>query len=98
MFSCLPSRREVYGISGLEGFIAKKPVLATNVDGFPEVCDHKALLVEPTITGLSEGINKLLSNEELMMKIAREGHEHVQKLSWVKIAEKHIKLFEDIKK
>lgn len=46
----VPSIREPFGIINIEAGFCKKPVIAANVDGIPEIIEHKrtGLLIEPS--------------------------------------------------
>lgn len=44
----------------IEAMACRTPVLATNVGPIPEVCGEHALLVEPTVTRLSDGMRTLV--------------------------------------
>jgi glycosyltransferase involved in cell wall biosynthesis len=92
----LPSRIEPFGIVILEAAIMKKPVVASNVDGIPELIDHEinGLLFEPeNIDDLITKIIKILDNPKLK-------NEYVQNL-YRKVmdtftTEKTIPLFERV--
>jgi len=64
----LPSFSETFGIVVIEAMAMKKPIIATNIGGPPEVITHQqtGLLVEPRDSAvLAEAINRLLDNEPL---------------------------------
>lgn len=65
-FLVIPSRSETFGIIALEGLAAGKAVLAANTGGLPEILGawpDRALLVQPSVDGLREGINAWLERE-----------------------------------
>jgi glycosyltransferase involved in cell wall biosynthesis len=68
----LPSRLEVYGQVGVEGMAAGKPLVASYVDGFPEVSGvtkkydttQNAILTDPTVEGIEKGLKMALELTE----------------------------------
>ena len=76
----LPSLREPFGLVSLEAMAIKKPVIATNTGGSPEVViDGKTgLLVPPRDSGaLFSAIIRLLKDKELARKMGAAGRERV---------------------
>ena len=62
----IPSRREPFGIVVLEAIASKKPVIASDVGGIPEILDSRfGLLVEASAAGLLNGMNKILDKQHL---------------------------------
>lgn len=61
----IPSLRESFGIVALEAVASKRPIVATNTGGLPEILEgSSAILVAPTVRGLAEGLDKVLGNPE----------------------------------
>lgn len=76
----LPSLREPFGLVSLEAMAMKKPVVATNTGGSPEVIiDGKTgLLVPPQDScALSSAIIKLLKDKELARRMGATGRKRV---------------------
>ncbi len=76
----LPSLREPFGLVSLEAMAMKKPVVATNTGGSPEVViDGKTgLLVPPRDScALSSAIIKLLKDKELARRMGATGRKRV---------------------
>lgn len=76
----LPSLREPFGLVSLETMAMKKPVVATNTGGSPEVVinEKTGLLVSPRDSGaLCSAIIKLLKDKELARKMGAAGRERV---------------------
>lgn len=76
----LPSLREPFGLVSLEAMAMKKPVVATNTGGSPEVViDGKTgLLVSPRDScALSSAIIKLLKDKELERRMGATGRKRV---------------------
>lgn len=78
----LASRTEAMGRVLLEAMASKKPIIASNVGGVPEVIKdgYNGLLFEKeNVDDLADKINLLLSNRDLTTKLAQNGFEYVQK-------------------
>ena len=72
-FYIMPSVSEGWPLIIAETLILKKPILATNVGGIPEMIDHDTTgyLVEYSQEGLYEGMKKFLTDKELIKKIEK---------------------------
>ncbi len=78
----LPSRSESFGIVLLEAMACRKPIIATNVGGIPEIIQDgwNGLLVEPENTyQLFRALNYLLTHPDVAEEIAKNGFETVRK-------------------
>jgi glycosyltransferase involved in cell wall biosynthesis len=76
----LPSYREAQGLSILEAMALRRPVVATNVGGIPEVIEDgkTGLLVPPRdARALGDAIVRLLTDHPLADTLARAGHDLV---------------------
>jgi glycosyltransferase involved in cell wall biosynthesis len=76
----LPSYREAQGLALLEAMALRRPVVATNVGGVPEMVDDgvTGLLVPPRDPiALGSAIARLLTNHPLADMLARAGHDFV---------------------
>ncbi|KQT15527.1 glycosyl transferase family 1 [Chryseobacterium sp. Leaf404] len=70
-FYVMPSESEGWPLIIAETLILKKPILATNVGGIPEMIDHNSTgyLVEYSEDGLYKGMVKFLTDGKLTEKI-----------------------------
>jgi glycosyltransferase involved in cell wall biosynthesis len=85
---CYPSLYEGFGLPPLEAMQFSVPVLTSNTTAIKELCEHRAILIEPTsIDSISEGIFKLLRGD-ISQKTIDDNLKYVQELSWKKCAEK----------
>ncbi len=76
----LPSYREAQGLALLEAMALRRPVVATDVGGVPEMVDHErtGLLVPPRDpVALGTAIARLLTDHPLADILARAGHDFV---------------------
>jgi glycosyltransferase involved in cell wall biosynthesis len=76
----LPSYREAQGMVILEAMALRRPVVATNVGGIPEMIEDgkTGLLVPPhDAAALAGGIARLLLDHPLADTLARAGHDQV---------------------
>ena len=87
----MPSLMEAVSLSALEAMATRKPVIATNVGGLPEIIHHETtgLLVESkNPQALADAIIRLYDNAELRARIAEGGYRlATQSYSWRTIAE-----------
>jgi glycosyltransferase involved in cell wall biosynthesis len=92
----LPSRTEAMGRVVLEAYAAKKPVIASRVDGLPYVVDDRrtGLLFESENDAeLANRIDEVLSNPQLALRLAAAGHQRVHsELSEAAFAKRYAEL------
>ncbi len=98
-FFVLPSRIEPLGIVNLEAMAAGKAIVATRVNGVPEIVIDgvNGVLVEPENPwALAEGIVHLLEDGDLREKMGRAGKELVErKYTWNRITEGYLDVFKE---
>jgi glycosyltransferase involved in cell wall biosynthesis len=78
----LPSRTEAMGRVVLEAYAARKPVIASRVDGLPYVIEdgRTGLLFESENDAeLATRIDELLTNPQLALRLATAGYERVHR-------------------
>jgi len=82
-----PSLHEGFGLTLLQGFASRVPVLTSNITAMPEVAGNAAYLVDPySIDSMQQGMLKLLTNETLCQDLIKKGLDRVQAFSWEKCA------------
>jgi len=77
----MPSYRESFGVAALEASAAGLPVIASNIDGIPEVVieDKTGILIPPGDSDrLSQEIAKLAENAELRNSMGKAGRTFVE--------------------
>jgi len=86
----VPSKVEPFGIVLLEAMACKKPIVASNVGGIPEIIkdgENGLLVPKDNPLKLAQAIIKLLKNDKLSNTIANNAFTHVKKYSWDIIVE-----------
>ena len=92
-----PSLRESFGIPVLEGMRCGIPVITSNTSSMPEVAGEAAYIINPyQPSEITEGIHKLLADENLRKEYIAKGLIQAEKFSWQHMAEKVLKLYEEV--
>jgi len=73
-----------------------KAVIASNLPPFREKEKVGALMTFKGVKDLAAKIKRLLNDEELRRQLEQGAKKYVAETSWDKVAEKHIKLYEDL--
>lgn len=93
----LPSLTEALGKVILEAMAAGRPVVATRVGGIPEVVENgvNGFLVKPgNPEALAQSAYKILTNEQIAIKMGRKGKEKAVKYTLENILPKYISFTE----
>ena len=73
------------------------PVITSNLASMPEVCGDAAYYIDPySIGSITEGIQKILTDQELRNSLIKKGLQRVKQFTWEKAAIEHIRVFEEI--
>lgn len=94
-----PSIYEIFGIVNLEAMACGVPIVASKVGGIPDVVKNgeNGLLVPPRDSeALADAIIHLLENEDIRVKMGKNGRKKVENYSWKRIAEETEKLYEGL--
>jgi len=95
----LPSQREGFPMVILEALACETPIIATNVNGIPEILQNNecGLIIPPNNPQkLGEAIQFLLDNKETRIKFGRKGRETVKKrFSMDAVVEKLCKIYDE---
>jgi glycosyltransferase involved in cell wall biosynthesis len=82
-----PSLYDGFGITPLEAFASRVPVICANNSSLPEVCGDAALYFnEKKPAELAERMKELLNNEELRVEMISRGLSRLKKFSWERCA------------
>lgn len=94
-----PSLYEGFGIPPLEAQACGVPVLCSNTSSLPEVVGKSALLFDPENTQeITEGLARIVKDNEFKCRLIQEGFTNVKRFSWNKCAEETLKVFENVRK
>ncbi|MFH1054673.1 MAG: glycosyltransferase family 4 protein [Candidatus Altiarchaeota archaeon] len=95
-----PSYSEALGLVGLESLAMKKAVVAYATGGIPEIVRHleTGILVEKgDVSGLSEGMLRLLGDPELSRRLGENGRQLViSEYSPQKLAERYMAMYQEL--
>lgn len=82
-----PSIQEGWGLTVGEAMIGGAAIVCTDTLGFQEMVeDGKSALISPIkdSQSLADNIIRLIENDELRMRLAKFGHDEIQKFTWEK--------------
>jgi glycosyltransferase involved in cell wall biosynthesis len=96
----LPSRSESLGIAVVEALACGKPVVATAVDGIPDIIEDgtNGILVEPEdARALAVAIRRLLGDAALRERLGRAGRLRVKDaFQWQRMGERYVRAYEEL--
>ncbi len=100
MCMAYPSLYEGFGIPVLEAMACGTPVLTSTTSSLPEVAGDSAILVNPyNIDAIQDGLERLISDQNLRKTLSEKGLLQAQKFTWEQSARqlKHLytQLLED---
>ena len=93
-----PSHFEAFGITVLEAFAQKTPVITSNSGGLPWVNDCGLIFEDNNLTDLKQKLELLIKNKKLREKISKEGYEKAKNYTWEEIADKFEEIYQDLYK
>jgi glycosyltransferase involved in cell wall biosynthesis len=92
-----PSLYEGFGLPPLEAMACGTPVIVSNNSSLPEVCQDAAYYIDPrSIESISDGILKVISDNELRSALKQKGIDRANMFSWDTSARKHLSLFHEV--
>jgi len=90
-----PSLYEGFGLPILEAFVAKVPVIASNVASIPEVGGSACLYFDPkNIFEISKRISLVLGRQDIRERLIKKGYQRLQKFSWEKCSRETLQVLE----
>lgn len=92
-----PSLHEGFGLTLLEAFASKTPVLTSNVAALPETAHGAAYLIDPhSVDEMSMAVKTLLTTSSLREELIKKGALRVKEFSWKKCAEETLKIYKHV--
>ena len=92
-----PSLYEGFGLPPLEAMACGCPVVASRVASLPEICGDAACYVDPQdVQSIAEGMNKVLSDNELRRSLIKNGKARANLFTWQKTAQETLKVFDEV--
>ena len=83
----------------VEAMACATPVLTSAATATQEIAAGKALLIDPTsLEDMARGIVELAGNADLRMRLAIGGLVHAAKFDWEDVAQRYVKLFEEVER
>ena len=93
----MPSLYEGFGFPILEAMARGIPVLTSNTSSMPEVAGDVAVYVDPySIESITNGLQELLSNQELRTTLTERGYQRARLFSWDRAAQQTLEVFESV--
>ncbi|MDX2189183.1 MAG: glycosyltransferase family 1 protein [Bacteroidota bacterium] len=91
------SLRESFGLPLLEAMACGVPVITSNTSSMPEIAYNSAVFVNPTdAMSIAKGIMDVLTNPLLSNHLKEQGKTHVQKFTWIEVAEKTLAIYHKV--
>ena len=95
---CSPATgKESFGIVLLEAMAAGKPIVASDIEGYASVMtdgDQGFLVKHSDEEALQKGLESLLSDSELRIKLGSNGRERAKKFDWPEVTREIIDYYE----
>lgn len=93
-----PSLWEGFGLTPVESMVAKRPIIATDIQTFQEVIGDAGILVEPeNETALAEAISSILDDPVRREKLGQQGYNRViERFSIERTLNEYAKLYREL--
>lgn len=89
-----PSFFEGFGLPLVEAMQMGCPIITSNLSSMPEIVKDAALLINPyDINSITEGIQKILSNDKLKAELQKKSLKRANAFDWEKCAKTTLNIF-----
>lgn len=92
----VPSLYEGFGLPVLEAMAARTPVVVANTTSLVEVAGDAGIMVDPTGTGIRDGLLSALAGGPDVERLRTRGRERVNEYSWERCAREHARVWADV--
>ena len=93
----LPSLWEGFGIPVIEAQACGVPVVVSNTSSLPEIVGESGVLIDPeSVASISEGIKKVLTDQNLRKVLISRGEQNIKRFSWAKCASETLSVLEKV--
>lgn len=83
---CLPSLYEGFGLTALEALACGAPLVVSDRGALPEVVGDAAVVVAPTVDGVTEGLRAVLTEPALAARLSAAGPQRARRFTWEQTA------------
>ena len=95
----LPSIYEGFGLTILEGFASKTPVITSNIDSIKEVAGEAAMLIDPYFQeSLVSAMIRIVKDDSLKKSLIQKGYQRAKVMTWGITAKKTLAVYKKILK
>lgn len=94
-----PSKNEGFGLVGVEAMKCAKPVVASNNTSLPEIVEDGVTGYLAETSNLEEWVSKIakiITDNNLRDKMGQNGRKKAEEFTWIKVAEKTMKVYRSI--
>lgn len=92
----MPSLYEAQPLVLLEAMAARIPIIGTNVVGVAEHLQNAAIIVEPTINGLQDGIDQFFTQYQSLGNNIQQGYDAALHMDWPHTISRYQALYDEV--
>jgi glycosyltransferase involved in cell wall biosynthesis len=92
----MPSLYEAQPLVLLEAMAARIPIIGTNVIGVVDHIKDGGIIIEPTMSGIEEGIDRYYHDYALLPTMVERSYRRAEKLRWSHTLKKYEALYEKV--
>jgi glycosyltransferase involved in cell wall biosynthesis len=92
-----PSLYEGFGMPIIEGNMAGRVVLTSNVCSMPEIANDAAYIVDPySVESIRKGFLKIINDEKFRLELIDNGFKNISRFTPKAISEKYVKIYQEL--